>query len=568
MKKLVALILAAVMVISLAACGSQPAPQPQTTGAAPAETTAGGGDAPAETTEAIIPETLPEGIISGSGKAGGSGYVADNVYRDTVEVAIPDLATNIQPWAGTAAGRHYTMYNFYQPLFEFDKTTGENVLVLAESIEKLDDTTYQVKLREGIKDSNGNEFKADDAIFSIESCVALGNVSGTKSIGDVTKIDDLTFTIAMNTKADYQFPSSIPMIMMVTKASFDASGDEMATQPVGTGPYKLTAYESGSSMTLEKVEDYWGADLADRDANPETWYYFAQNVGKIVYTKIKEASQESIALQNNDVQVALGLSGTEADNLKSNSDFTVWTTVDSKSFNVFFNCGEKSVMQSKELRQAVCYAIDAAGVLQGTGGYGKQAVTFGSPVFADVDPDWKTDDYYAFDVDKAKELIAASGVDTSKEIRIMVKSAAENVKIATIIQGYLMSAGFPSVTIGELDSAAFADSKYNADLYDIRIDDASYTCLGDLWTQFLNSGKNDVSYAQIKDEALEELLAKLGTKEGRSKENINAAHEYIKENAYCYGLYSKMLYNVTKNDIVEIAFMPKLYAMPGAFCYQ
>lgn len=567
MKKLtraLTLLLAVVMVFALAACGGSGTP---TNTQAPSGNNDQPTTNPGTDKENSQNVTIPEGALTGSGKHGGTGYVQDSIQKDVVRVAATDVPSNVSPWTGSTSARHQTMYSVYQPLFEFDKTTGNRVLVLAETIEQTDELTYRVKLREGIVDSDGKSVTADDAVYSVKTCAELGNVSGMKYIEDVQKVDDLTLDITMNTKADYQFNSSVSMIFIVSQESYEASSDGMNTLAVGTGPYKMAGFESGSSLTLVKVDNYWGAPLNDRDAN-DAWYYFAQNVDKIEYTKISEASQASIALETGNVDVAYQMTSKEADRMKENKDFNVWSTVDTKSFNLFFNCGELSPMSNQLLRQAVCYAVDADGARKANGGYGVLSTTFGAAVFADCNPDWANEDYYNYNPEKAKELIAESGFDTNTTIRLMVASnSKECLTIAQVVQGYLMAVGLKA-QIDEYDGASFATYRYDETMYDIRIQDSSFSCLADIWTQFLSAGKKDKSYAQMKDEHLEELLAALGTKEGRSTENVDAAHEYIKEQAYVYGLYCRQQFDTTTADILEFVYMPKLFPMPGAFCYS
>lgn len=592
-KRILAIVLSAVMVLAVAGCGesssssggstaaastaaASTATETKSEAAAPAATEAAKAEetkAPAaqgttkEEAAAAVEEITADGQKAASGSHGGTGYVQDSIQKDVVNIAAPDVPTNISPWAGTSTGRHMVNNSMYQPLFEFDKLSGERVLVLAKEITQTDEFTYHVVLYDYIHDSEGNPFTADDAVFSIQNCAELGNVSGMQYIESVEKTDDYELDIVMNTNADYQFDSSISMIYCVTQKAFEDSGDEMNTQPVATGAYKMTNFESGSTVTLEKVDDYWGKDLNDRENNP-AWYYHAQNVDKIVFTGVKETSQRTTALQTGDADVALQLTANEANKLQGADGYTVWETTDSRSYNLFFNCGEKSMMSNEKLRQAVCYAVDQAGVMQSTGGYGLLSLTFGSAIFADNNPAWASEDYYGYDVEKAKELIAESGFDTSQEIRFMyATNSDEKVTIAQVIQGFLRQVGL-NVRLDAYDSASFAADKYNEDVYDIRLDDASFSCLADLWTQFLSAGKKDKGRAQIKDEELETLLAALATAEGRTTENVDAAHYYIKDKAYCYGLYCRELFDGTTDDILEFVYMPKLYAMPGAFCYS
>jgi len=462
------------------------------------------------------------------------------------------------------------MNSIYQPLVEGNKATGEVQKILVSNIEYLDANNYRLTLYEDIYDSEGNHFKASDAVFSITTCKEFGNVSGMAYIGGAKVVSDYVFDINITRDADYQFSASVSMIFMVTEKAYKDSGDDMTTKPVGTGPYKMVDYESGSNVTLEAVDDYWGAYLADTRETNSAWYWFAQNVDRIEFSKISEAAQASIALETGATDVSLFTTGVEATRFLGNPNFNVWRQTDSRSFNVFFNCGDKSPMSDQLLRQAVCYAIDNASVLKATGGFGILSTTFGAKVFNDVNPKWDNEDYYNYNPDKAKALLAESGFDVKTPIRLMVPNTSEErTTIGTVLQGYLNAIGL-NVQIDLYDSASFTNNKFNEDMYDIRLEDASFENLADLWTQFLSyegraSGKSNI---HITDPVMQELLDNCTKTSNRIQANIDPAHYYIKEQAYIYGLYCRELFDVTRADITEFVVFTKLYAIPGAFRYE
>ncbi len=565
-KRVLALLLGALMLLGLVACGNGGSDPTTTAAAADGKET----EAATQITNAADikqEDLIAEGNLAGSGSHGGTGYVMDSIQKDVVRLAVGDVPTNISPWAGSSKGRHYVINSVYQQLFDYDKLTGEYIMTLAKEINKKSDTVYEIVLNEGIHDWKGYPFTAEDAVFCIEQCREANNVSGMNQIVGAVQTGDLTLEVTMLNGRDYQFGSSVPMVYCVTKEAYEESPDGMATEAVGTGTYKLVEFESGSVAILEKVEDYWGKDLADRDTNPG-WYWHKQNVDRIEFMKIKEAAQQSISLEKGDVDIVEAMATKEAVKLQGNEAYNVWSNIDSRSANLYFNCGPKSPMQSKELRQAVAYAIDAEGVIKAYGGYAIKATTFGAVVFADCDPAWADEPYYEYDADKAEELIKASGFDKSQSIRIMVSSADKiNISVAQAIQGYLAAVGIDA-TVDEYDSASFAAHKYDEEVYDIRLDQSSFTCLADLWTQFLAAGKNEKSYGQMKDDELEAMFVKLETAEGRTKENVNAAHQRIKEECYVYGLYTEQGFHVSTSNIVEMVYTPKLFILPGSLTYK
>ncbi len=472
------------------------------------------------------------------------------------------------PWGGTATGRHMIIYNLYQPLVERDKNTGEVKGILMESYEKTAPNTYRVKIHETIYDGAGNHVTADDVIFSFEGAIAAGNISGLKFIDSFAKVDEYTVDIVMKSEMDYQFASSIGMINIVTKAAYEASPDGMATKPVSTASYELTEWTPGTSATLTAKENYWGLELAD-PAKKSAWHWFAQNIDVAEYTKISEAAQKSIALETGEVDMAMFCNQKEAERFMGNDDYIVHEIQDSLTVNLFFNCGEKSILANEKLRQAICYAMDNEGIRTACGGYGLLACTFGSRVFADNNPKWDTDGYYNYDVDKAKALVAESGYK-GETIRIMVNSGdANRTTTAEVLVSYLEQVGIKAA-IDQYDSATYAAKKYDETLYDIRIDTNAFECLADLWNQFLSTtaGKNGKSYAYINDTTLQPMLEKLTKADTYTAENIEEAHQYIEDHALAYSTFSKMNFHVSTKYVTEYVSTCKLYPNVGAWTYD
>ncbi len=517
LKRLSAIFLALVMILAFAACGGGTTPTE-----APA--TSGGSNA------TDVP-TTPTGPT-------------------TVRIAVSDVASDISPWAGTATGRHMIVYNLYQPLLERDKPTGETKGILMDKFEKPDATTYRVTIHDNIYDGANNHVTADDVVFSFEGAIASGNISGLKFISSVKKVDTYVVDIVMKSELDYQFASSVGMVNIVTKAAYEASPDKMTTTPVSTAPYELTAWTPGSSATLTAKKDYWGAKLADPSVK-SAWHWFAQGIDIAEFTKISESSQMSIALETDTADTALFATQNEAERFMNKDDYIVHEVQDSLAYNLFFNCGENSLLSSKELRQAICYAIDAEAVRQANGGYGSLC-TSGSSVFSDNDPTWAKDGYYDYNKDAAIKLVANSGYK-GEPIRIMVSNAdSMRTTVAEVVQAFLLDVGIKA-EIDQYDSATFAANKYDEPSYDIRIDTNSFECLADLWNQFLSTTghKDGKSYAYINDATLQGLLDNLTKADTYTAANIKSAHEYIKDNAFAYSLYSKMNFHVSNPSMLR-----------------
>lgn len=139
---------------------------------------------------------------------------------------------------------------------------------LAESWRPLDDTTWEFKLRKGVKFHDGSEFTAADVKFSVER---IPEVTGpttlliyVRRVKEVVIVDD--YTVHMKTDGPAAtLPNDFVRLFIVShKAAKDYSTKETAAEgfnsgkaAVGTGPYKYVSWEPKGDLVLERFDDYW-----------------------------------------------------------------------------------------------------------------------------------------------------------------------------------------------------------------------------------------------------------------------------------------------------------------------
>ncbi len=137
---------------------------------------------------------------------------------------------------------------------------------LATSWQAIDPTTWEFKLRRGVKFHDGSEFTADDVAFSIDRVLGItGSPGGFASYirAIIGKVIVDPYTIRLKTATPYgALPQELNLIQIVSKkaaagannAAFD-SGRAMS----GTGPFRFVRYTPGDRVELARNDAYWGA---------------------------------------------------------------------------------------------------------------------------------------------------------------------------------------------------------------------------------------------------------------------------------------------------------------------
>ncbi len=151
----------------------------------------------------------------------------------------------------------------------FDTLVGvnENLQLqpaLAESWAPIDATTWEFKIRKGVKFHDGSELKAGDVKFSIERIpVVTGPMSMTiytKSVESVEVVDDYTLRVKTKGTAPSLPNDFIRLFVVPASIGMDVRNDEFNSGKVaiGTGPYRFVSWEPKGDLVLERFDDYWG----------------------------------------------------------------------------------------------------------------------------------------------------------------------------------------------------------------------------------------------------------------------------------------------------------------------
>jgi peptide/nickel transport system substrate-binding protein len=285
---------------------------------------------------------------------------------------------------------------------------------LAMSWRAVDDTTWEFKLRRGVKFHDGSELSADDVLFSLDRPARLTSSPGpftsyTRQIVAKKAIDP--YTVQLKTATPYgPLPLDMSSIFIVSKkAAQNASTEDFNSGRalVGTGPFKFASFARGDRIELTRNDQYWGGQPA--------W-------DKVSLRIITASAPRLAALLAGDVDLIETVPTADLAKLKSNPKFRVeqrtsWRTIfweiDQRAHSSPFvtdKAGkplDKNPLADVRVRKAMSKAIDRNAMAARTmEGLALPASNIVSPGIFGYNDALKVE---AYDPEGAKKLLAEAG---------------------------------------------------------------------------------------------------------------------------------------------------------------
>ena len=532
MKKILALLLAAVMVLFIAGCGA-------------VVTDDGAGDENDGNTQ------NNEGQNETTGEA------------DTVRIALSGSVTEISPYAATNEFAEPIRNTIYETLFVKPSiSSSEAIPLIGKSWEMIDDYTASVEIFDNVCDVDGNPITVEDVIYSYEACDESGTQTDTHYIESITKTGDYTFEMKITEPSRDTLLKLLTHIVIVNEEAHKENPD--ATP--GTAPYKLTSYTAGAEYICEKTNDYWQKDES-------LIAYTAQaNIDRIIFEIITEAAQTTNALENGEIQIAIGADGREAlrfdEGGENDADFNVDTFPDSFSLVLLFNCTEDSIASDINFRMACLHAIDKEAIVNIVlSGAGISAHEMTSSQLSGYNQDWLEEDYFPVDVEKAKEYLAQSGYNGET---VWLEGSNSYSGELELIQAQLSAVGIDA-DIQTFENALWQEEKVagtGESSWDICVDGLGGSVVTTAWRVKFNPDNFSTGLPQTGylDETLDELISTAHL--SQDPDDIEAAHDYLMEQGYAEGLYATAKKCIMVDSISDMVYNHKGYAVPAAANYD
>jgi peptide/nickel transport system substrate-binding protein len=388
----------------------------------------------------------PGGLGEKTGATGDKGKSQDLI------VAVLSDATKLDPHLGTDIPSANVYHGkIYEGLVKQD----ENMEIkpsLATEWKKVDDLTWEFKLRKGVKFTDGADFTADAVKKTIERVQAKETASPRANlfamIKEIKVVDD--YTLQLITAYPYA-----PLLANLAHYSAGIispkaieSGANIGQNPVGTGPFKLKEWKPGQELVLEKNADYWGKK---------------PNINTVTFKVVPEDSTRIAMVETGEANIADPVSVTQVERLQNSDKMKLVRTEALGNDYIGFNL-QKKPFDNPKVRQAISYAIDTKAILKGV--YNNVGKVANAPMGPSV---WGFNDKlkgYSYDPEKAKQLLAEAGYPNGFKTTIWTNDNKERVNVAEVVQSQLKGIGIEVETkVVEWGAYLDATAKGQQDMY-------------------------------------------------------------------------------------------------------
>ena len=352
-----------------------------------------------------------------AGLAARPAHAQETVVRFGISMADVPLTTG-QPDRGAGAYK-FTGFTIYDPLvaWEMDVSNRPGKLIPGLATEwKVDDsdkTLWVFKLRPGVKFHDGSSFSADAVIWNFDKVFDTKSPQFDQrqasqvrprlpSVASYKKIDDMT--VEVKTKVvDALFPYPMLWFLISSPAQWEKLGkdwNKVASEPSGTGPFKLARLVPRERAELVKNDAYW---------NPKR----IPKADRMVLIVVPEASTRTAALLSGSVDLIETPPPDAVDRL-TKGGMRIVQNVTPHVWNYHPSMLPGSPWTDIRLRKAANLAIDRNAIVQLLGGLAQ-------PAFGQVDRSSPWFGKPTFEIkyapDQARTLMSAAGFSKAQPLK-------------------------------------------------------------------------------------------------------------------------------------------------------
>lgn len=294
-------------------------------------------------------------------------------------------------------------------------------------------------LRQGVKFHDGSDWNATVAKWNFDEMIKAKMANYVK-FSSVDILDEYSIRINVSAFTNTHL-NTLAGMRVVSKVAYDKNGkDWMFTNIVGTGPFKMVSFEPNVSIKGERFTGYWQQGKPYLDA--------------IEFYRIPDPMTRSTSLQAGEMDI-IGGDLSQVEYPLQQQGFNILKSSVAVYCLIPDSVNADSPLSNLKVREAIDLAIDRDAMVKALG-YGFWQTTYQWAVPGSVN--YITDlPARAYDLEKAKKLLAEAGYPNGFSITLSVDAANSNRDVVTGIQGYLSKIGI-QVKLDMLEYASFQNA--------------------------------------------------------------------------------------------------------------
>lgn len=499
--------------------------------------------------EPIVEEAEEADTSEVTSLVGGTITIASPSEPDTLDPHQSVLGLGIQPY-------------IYSSL-TYKGENGEYLPYLASSWEISEDgLTITYHLKQDVVFHNGEPLTAQDVAFTLMRAIdpeigAAYAAADLSALESATALDD--YTVELKAKAPnyylFDFLSFDQVESILSQNAVEEGGESYGRNPVGTGPFVFKEWMTGDHITLERNPDFTWGPMGDLPANIQT----------VVFRFIAEPATILAGLEAGEIDYAPAGMFQPVDiiNLEETGDFDIVSYFSAGLYPFISLNTSQPPFEDVRVRQALNYATDKqalADVVAPNSG----SVMQNGPLSPSTEGYWPgiEDMGYAFDLEKARQLMLDSGYSYNADNMLEKDGATLSVEMITV-SGYDVTIKSAQVIQSQWKELGIDVSLTQLDLgvaYDTLIS-GNYAAAAFGWgwlnselmnQLFASRNIGSQNFGQVNDPELDALLDQMTTATS-VEAHLQAAKDAqirIVEQAYVIPLFSQRLSSVVSKRIV------------------
>ncbi|MBC9207419.1 ABC transporter substrate-binding protein [Roseomonas aerophila] len=339
--------------------------------------------------------------------------LAPAALAQDLRMGVALMTTSMDPHWHNLGSNNGLLQQVYEPLILEDHT-GALQPRLATAWRAVDDTTWEITLREGVRFQDGTPFTPEDVAFTLARVPQVQGSPGpfTAQTRPITGVEVTgPLTLRLRTAAPHPLlPRDLSYVMMLSRHLHAGKTPEdfnAGTAAIGTGPYRFSSYAPGEALTLARFDGYWGG--------PQPWT-------RVTIRQLRQDSARVAAVLSGDVDVIDRVPLQDLERLRRDRRLAIASAPAAETYYLFLDAVREATpfvtardggalpvnpLRDPKVRQALSMAINRDGIVERVmDGSGTPAGQLVAPGVDGAAPDLRP---LPYDPATARRLLAEAG---------------------------------------------------------------------------------------------------------------------------------------------------------------